>query len=162
MQLIINLKVQEIRGSLFAQGIHDGVTLGNHKKYQSFGIQFIDPGFQNNNVMCLGFVCSRDGKNQGVNYLLEYFCVTNTGYSLQSICLLMVSDAAAVGVSLAAGMEERDTCDMHYGDKVGQSATGRIVRSQRNVELDPFHAGVSLMKTAHKVVTCLDIATAWT
>ena len=39
----------------------------------------------------------------------------------------MVSDTAAVGVSLEAGMEERETCDMYDGDKVGQSANGRLV-----------------------------------
>ena len=65
----------------------------------------------------------------------------------------MVFGAADVGVSSAAGMEDGNTCDMHYGDKVGQSATGRLVRSRRNVELNPFPAGVSLMKTAHKVGT---------
>ena len=78
--------------------------------------------------MCLGFIRSRDGKNQGVKSLLEDFRVTNTGYSLKSICSLMVSDAAAVGVSSAAGTEERDTCDMHDGDRAGQSATVRLVR----------------------------------
>ena len=103
--------------------------------------------------MCLGFFWSRDGTNQGANSLLEYFCVTNTGYSLQSIFSLMVSDAEAVGIVLAACMEERETCDMNDGEKVGQSATVRIVLSQRNVELNPFHAGVSLMKNSHKVGT---------
>ena len=34
LQLIIKLKVQEICGSPLAQAIHDGITLGNHKKYQ--------------------------------------------------------------------------------------------------------------------------------
>ena len=66
---------------------------------------------------------------------------------------MIVFYAAAVGVLLAAGMGERDTCDMHDGDKVGHSATGRLVRSRRNVELNPFTAGVPLMKTAHKVGT---------
>ena len=127
MQLIINTKVQESHGSPFAQAIHDGVTLRNHKKYKSFGIQFIDPGWQNNNFVCLRFVRSRDGKNQGVKSLLEDCCVTNTGYSFQSICLLIVSDAAAVDVSSTAGTEERYTCDMHDGDRVGQSATVRLV-----------------------------------
>ena len=65
----------------------------------------------------------------------------------------MVSDAAAVGVLLAAGKEERKTCDMHDGDKLGQSATGKLVQSWRNIELNPCPAGVSLMKTAHKVGT---------
>ena len=104
--------------------------------------------------MCLGFVRSRDGTNQGVNSLLEYFCVTNTGYSLQSICLLMVSDAADVGVLSAAGMEECETCDMHNGYKVAQSRTGRLVQSQRKVELNSCPAGVSLMINAHKVGKC--------
>ena len=40
---------------------------------------------------------------------------------------------------------------MRDGDKVVQSATGRLVRSHRNVALNPFPAGVSLMKTDHKV-----------
>ena len=42
---------------------------------------------------------------------------------------------------------------MHDEDKVGQSATGIFMQSWRNVELNPFPAGVSLMKTAHKVGT---------
>ena len=66
----------------------------------------------------------------------------------------MVSDVEAVGVSSAAGMEERKACDMKDGYKVGQSATGILVQSRRNVEMNPFPAGVSLMKTAHKVGTC--------
>ena len=41
----------------------------------------------------------------------------------------MVSDAADVDVLLSAGMEECETCDMNDGEKVGQSATGRVVKS---------------------------------
>ena len=89
--------------------------------------------------------------DQGVKSLLEYCCVTNTRYILQSIFLLMVSDAAAVGVLLAAGMEKRKKCDMHDGNKAGQSATVRLVQYWRNVELNTFLAGVSLMKTAQKL-----------
>ena len=80
-------------------------------------------------------------------------CVINTRYSLQSIFLLVVSDASAVGVLLAAGMEERETCDMHDGEKVGQSVTGRLLRYWKNIELNQFPEGVSLMKTSHKVRT---------
>ena len=50
---------------------------------------------------------------------------------------------------------------MHDVDKVGYSATGRLVRYRMNVELNPFPVGVSLMKTSHKVSTVLAIATAW-
>ena len=55
--------------------------------------------------MCLGVVWSVDGTNQGIKSLLEDCFFTNTGYILQSICSLMVSDSAAVSVSSAAGME---------------------------------------------------------
>ena len=86
---------------------------------------------------------------------MEDCFVTKTVYSLQSIFLLMVSDAAAVGVSSEAGMEERETCYMHDGDKLGNSATGRLAQYWGGVELYPFPAGISLMKTAHKVRTFL-------
>ena len=66
---------------------------------------------------------------------------------------LVVSDAAAVGVSSRAGMKERETCDMHYGDKVGQSANIRLVQSRRNIELNSFPEWVSLMENSHKVGT---------
>ena len=42
---------------------------------------------------------------------------------------------------------------MHDGDKVGQSTTGRLVRSRNNIVLNPFTAGVALMKLAHKLGT---------
>ena len=66
----------------------------------------------------------------------------------------MVSDAAAVGVLLASGKGDRKTCDMHDGDKVGQSFTGRLVQSRSNVELNMFPTGVSLMKNSHKFGEC--------
>lgn len=153
LQLIIKLKIEESHGSAFAQSIHDGVTLGNHKKYQSFGLQFIDPGWLANIVVCIGFVRSKDGTNEGVKDLLVNCCLKTTGCTLGSICSLMVSDGAAVGVSTAAGIEERESCDMHDGDKVGQSATGRLLRSRRGTPVNPFPDGVALMKLAHKVGT---------
>ena len=42
---------------------------------------------------------------------------------------------------------------MHYGDKVGQYATVRIVISCAKVVVNPFVEGVSLMKLAHKFGT---------
>ena len=70
LKIIIKINLQESRSSPFAQAINDVVTLGNHKNYQLFGIQFIDPGWQNNNIVCIEFVWSRDGTNQGVKSLL--------------------------------------------------------------------------------------------
>jgi hypothetical protein len=42
---------------------------------------------------------------------------------------IRMSDSAASGVTRAAEIEEEETCDMHDGGKVGQSATGRLVRT---------------------------------
>ena len=50
-------------------------------------------------------------------------------------------------------MEESKTCDMHDGEKLGQYTTGKLVQSWRNVELNPFPAGMSLIKTDQKVGT---------
>ena len=44
LQLIVKLKMQQSHGYPFAQSIHDGVTLGNHKKYQSFRLQLWQGG----------------------------------------------------------------------------------------------------------------------
>ena len=153
LQLIVKLKMQQSHGYPFAQSIHDGVTLGNHKKYQSFGLQFVDPKWLCNIVVCLGFVRSTDGTNEGVKNLLEDCCLRSTGQSLRSLCSLMVSDQAAFGVSSAAGMDERESCDMHDGDKVGQSATGRLIRYRKNNPVNPFPSGVAVMKKAHRVGT---------
>ena len=42
-------------GNPFAQGLHDGVTLGNHKGYESFGIDVMDPDWDRNLPICVGF-----------------------------------------------------------------------------------------------------------
>ena len=65
----------------------------------------------------------------------------------------MVSDSANLGVSSASGIEERESCDMHYGYKVGQCATGRLVRSRSKFIVNPFVEVVSLINLTHKVVT---------
>ena len=43
MKLIINMKYKQSHRNLFSKGIHDWVTLANHKKCHSVALQFIDP-----------------------------------------------------------------------------------------------------------------------
>ena len=85
--------------------------------------------------------------------MLEVCCIKNTRYTLQLLFCLMVSDSADLGVSSAAGIEERESCDMHDGDKVGQCVTCRLVRSRAKVVVNPFFEGVFLMKLVQKVGT---------
>ena len=63
----------------------------------------------------------------------------------------MVSDRAALSVSVEAGIEEKEACGMHDGDKVGESATGKLTRTAMGVVVNPFAAGVALVLRAHKM-----------
>ena len=55
LNLVINMNCKHSHGNMFAQGINDGVTLENHKKYQYVAIQIINPFWKNNLVVCCGF-----------------------------------------------------------------------------------------------------------
>ena len=61
--------VQDIKGNAFCQIIHDGVTLGNKSKYQTFGIQFTDRKFHCNHVVALGFQKVRNTTTDTVSNL---------------------------------------------------------------------------------------------
>ena len=71
LKLILNEKVLQSKGNQFAQLIHDGGTLKNKKKYQGMGIQFMDPRWRCNHVICTGFSRSFDGSDVGVAALLK-------------------------------------------------------------------------------------------
>jgi hypothetical protein len=129
LQIIIELKIKQGHGNPFGQVIHDGVTLANHKKYQSIGLQFIDPNWLANLVVCVGFERSTDNTDVGVARLVSQTFINVLGHRLDEVMACMVSDRAAIGVSTAVGLEEREGCDMHDADKVGQSAIGTLVRS---------------------------------
>ena len=55
LKIILDEKVAQAKGNHFAQAVHDGGTLTSKRKYQAFGIQFIDPQWRRNLVICLGF-----------------------------------------------------------------------------------------------------------
>jgi hypothetical protein len=68
--------------------------------------------------------------------------------TMQDIASSMVSDHAAINVSKEFGLDLHEGCNMHDGDKVGQSATGTLTCSSGKVEVKPFPEGVELMKKA--------------
>ena len=49
---LIQTKVNQSHGNRFGQLIHDGCTLDNGNKVQSIGLQFVDPKFWTNHVLC--------------------------------------------------------------------------------------------------------------
>lgn len=153
VQLMMNLKLIQSYGSPFGQNIHDVGTLANKKKYAAIGLQFIDPRWLCNIVICLGFVLMVSTTADVTADMLDRTFVTRTGYSLLAICGIMVSDRAALAVSAAAGMKEKEACEMHDWDKVGQSATGQLTRSRAKVVINPFPEGVELMSLFHKMAT---------
>ncbi len=61
LKIILDEKVAQAKGNQFALAVHDGGTLTNKCKYQAFGIQFIDPRWRKNLVICLGFERCSDG-----------------------------------------------------------------------------------------------------
>ena len=131
---MVNLKLIQEHEYSFGQGIHDGVMLANHKKYQSLGFQFVDPKWLANIVVCLGFVCSTDNTNTSVVSLFEDTILSCTGHELDTVMSIMVSDHAAIGASTAAGIADQEGCDMHDGNKVEQAAIGQLICMKDNIE----------------------------
>lgn len=150
IKAIINMKVEEAKGNPFAQLLHDGGTLKNHKKYQAFAMQLIAPQWLANLVICFGFPHSASGKDKDVATLIETMCKERTGYDVDGIFGSGISDRAAKGVTDELDIE-RDVCSMHDGDKLGQSATGALVRSKGKKVQNPFPAGVELLANAHSM-----------
>ena len=59
----------------------------------------------------------------------------------------IVSLAIQVGVANYVGMDEVEGCDMHDGDKIGQSAIGELVHSRMKVALIHLMMGRQLCKS---------------
>ena len=82
LALIIKLKMDQSHGIPFAQAQHDGSTAANKKKYQALALQFIDPKWQRNLVICVGFKYSPQNKDADVAALFDATCLERCGYAL--------------------------------------------------------------------------------
>ena len=85
VRIILKEKVEQSKGNQFAQLIHDGGTLKSKKKYQGMAIQFFDPKWRGNHVICTGFLRSYEGTNAGVSNLLKSSFRARTGMDLTSV-----------------------------------------------------------------------------
>lgn len=159
IKLMCDIKMEQSHGNAFAQGIHDGATLANGRKYQALAISFVDPRWLRNLVVCVGFVFVLSSTNLVTAKIFEETLMLRTGFALTAICALMVSDAAAKGVANAAGMAEIETCDMHDGDKVGAAATGKKTRSRNGRVVNAFSEGRRVMGVAHRTAVYFNYST---
>ena len=153
-------------GNPFAQGFHDGVTLGNHKGYESFGIDVMDPDWDRNLPICVGFAQkpkrkdgSFDGTDATVAKLFDQVLEERTGFNLNAILACMKSDRAATRVAGKVDLED-EACLMHDADKLGRSAVGKLLRRDMSKPVgenrhrpyaNPFPEGVNLMNKARSM-----------
>ena len=66
LKTILGEKFSKAKGNPFAQGVHDGGNLTNKRKYQVFGLQFVDSKWRRNHVICVGFERCGDGRDDVV------------------------------------------------------------------------------------------------
>ncbi|KAK3270774.1 hypothetical protein CYMTET_20841 [Cymbomonas tetramitiformis] len=148
VKFTLTKKLKQAKGNAFAQGIHDGGTLTSGKKFQVFGLQFVDPLWEHNFVLCLALKRSPLNTNAAVALLFDKTLIERTGHPLKTLVSSMIADRAAKGVAESCELE-MEVCGMHDGDKLGSSATGALVRTKGKRPINPFLAGQELMKSLH-------------
>jgi len=152
LEVILKLKYEDAMGNKFAQGLHDGGTLVSKRKYQALALQFVAPGWLKNLVITIALKKSSKNADQDVANLwrnvMEERC---GGFTFEDMVGRMRSDRAAKGVAGKLEMGEEEVCEMHDTDKLGQSATGGLVRTRMKVAVNPFPEGVELVQRAHKL-----------
>jgi len=159
LQLIVSMKLRQSSGMAFGQLIHDGGTAANKKKSQALGIQFIDPRWLCNLVICIGWVYCASNFAVDVAGLVDRTFIERTGHAVKNLCGLVVADRAALAVGDELGMDESEACDMHDGDKLGGSAVGKVVRSRKKKPVNPFTGGTDLMTLFHNVAKYFSYST---
>lgn len=166
LKFLVNKKLIQSLGNPFSQALHDGVTLGNHKGYESLGIDVVDDDWDRNLPICIGFRQKKmrqdgsyDGTDLAVGALFDECLTERTGHSLNTIVAAMMSDRAATGVARKLGFDG-DGCLMHDADKLPQSGVGTLVRADMTQPVganghrplaNPFPEGVRLMKKFTKL-----------
>ena len=151
IKYLLALKVEQSCGNTFAQAIHDGGTLTNKKKYQAFGCQFMDPQWDRNFVVAIGFVATADSTAETVANAFSTTFEVRFDFDFNTIFGSSIQDRAALSVSNALGMEEQHACLMHDGDKIAKSAYGGLIRTRMKVDVNPFKQGTDLVTLMHNM-----------
>ena len=149
---VIDYQMEKAGGNAFGQILHDGGTLDNHIKHQAFGLQFVDPRWNQNFVICLGLTPLKDGTAPAVADLLRRELKDTYKYDPAKIIAASMQDGAAVAVAKELGVET-EICLMHSADKVGASAIGDLVRSKNKIPINEFPEGQAVMDNVGKMAT---------
>ena len=64
---------------------------------------------------------------------------------------IMISYQEDIVVSMQLDIHEREACNMHYGDKLLQAATVKIILSKNKRVVNPFPSVVTLVDISTKV-----------
>jgi hypothetical protein len=142
-------------GNPFKQILHDGVTLGDHKKYQSIGEQFvwdsqnwhIGIGFQRSLGSDASDVAAKITKcAHRVSSSARWDSVHRKDPDKLYRC--GIADFAALGVTRLMELHT-DGCSMHNDDKVFRWGTGDLKKSKNKIPVEPFDDGVQFAKQVH-------------
>ena len=153
LKIIAKKKTEEAKGNAYAQGLHDGGTLTNKKKFQALAIQFVAPDWARNLVITIGFKRSAMNKDKDVAALWRDTVKERCGFEFEEIVGRMRADRAAKGVAGELDLDEVEVCEMHDADKLVKSALGGLVRTKNKKAENPFTEGAELVQRAHKLGT---------
>ena len=117
-------------------------------------MQGVPPGLDKNLVLCIGLDVLLDSKGDTVALGLDDASFNVLGLRCSQIVNAVVSDRAALSVGRNRDvfpLYQVDTaaCLMHDMDKPQASALGKLIRSSKRVQVNPFPEGISLVKKAH-------------
>lgn len=91
-------------------------------------------------IICFMFRFTRDSTAIGTALLIDQRSLAVLGYKIKQLAGTGISDRAAKKVQEELEVDD-EVCEMHDGDKVGSSATGKLVRTRDKVPIDAFPAG---------------------
>ena len=103
--------------------------------------------FRQNWVICLSFSRSPSNTDPEVARLVQRVVRERTGgkFDFDNVVATCIADVAAIGVAAHLGLEEKEGCGMHQGDKLGASATGKLLRSKNRTVINPFPSGMHVV-----------------
>jgi hypothetical protein len=172
----LTIAALETKGNRHAQATHDGVTLKDKRKYQALGLNFsflcrnwtVAIGFERCNdgtnkgvadLYCTTFKAASLG--MGASVVCRTSISDEAAAGANELILNVVQHAKEPGCTGGVvfdedgealeveGIDETvegERCNMHKSDKIGSSAVGYLVRSKKKDVVNPFEAGVRVMK----------------
>jgi hypothetical protein len=118
-------------------------------------MQDVPPGLDKNLVLCIGLDVLVDSKGDTVALGLDDASFNVLGLKCSQIVNVVVRDRAALSVGKnrdvfpLSQVVDVATCLMHDMDKPQVSALGKLVRSSKRVQVNPFPEVISLWKKSH-------------